>query len=390
MPRVLMAFKAPDGGAAENVVQLARGLGGHGWEVELAGPLSASVYERVPASIRVHRLPITGGYGPLRADASALGGLIGLARAGGFDLLHAHSAQPSVLARLARLAGGPPVVYTPHCFPFVGNTTRLRSRAGLAIEWALGPLTAAFIDVSEHERRAAAKRRVGHRTRHHVVLNASEACPDVAPDTELLRFRGGAPLVLAVTSLRAQKQVDVFLRALPEVFAEIPMVRAAVVGNGPEEDSLRLLADRLGLTQSGRLAMLHFNGPAARYLKCADVYALSSAFESLPIGILEALACGVPQVASDVGGVSEAIGDDTGILVPPANPAELARGLVELLRDAERRRRMADASRIRHGELFSLPRMLAETVGVYEAVLVRSSRGVQHAGCDANRNSSRA
>src|ERR1700730_9889993 len=121
MPRVLMAFKAPDGGAAENVVQLASGLGGLGGEVELVGPLRASVYERVPASIRVHRLPITPGYGPLREDAAALRGLTALARRGKFDLLHAHSALPSVLARLARLAGGPPVVYTPHCFPFVGN-----------------------------------------------------------------------------------------------------------------------------------------------------------------------------------------------------------------------------------------------------------------------------
>jgi glycosyltransferase involved in cell wall biosynthesis len=244
---------------------------------------------------------------------------------------------------------------------------------GLTFEWTLGPLTAAFVDVSEHERGAAVKRHVGHRNRHHVVLNASESCPDVAPDTELLSFRGDGPLVLAVTSLRAQKRVDVFLRALPEVFAEIPMARAAVVGNGPEERSLRLLAERLGLSRSGRLAIVPFTGPAARYLKCAEVYSLSSAFESLPIGILEALACGVPQVATDVGGVSEAIGDDTGILVAPEDPTALARALVELLRDPDRRRRMAGASRLRHQELFGLPRMLAETARVYEVALARPS-----------------
>ena len=150
-----MVFKAPDGGAAENVVQLAQGLGEYGWEIELAGPLSAPIYDRIPESVPVHRLSITPGYGPLREDLAALRGLLAVLRHGRYDLLHVHSAQTSVLARLARLVGGPPVVYTAHCFPFLGNTTRLRSIVGLTIERSLAPLVAAFIDVSEYERRAA-------------------------------------------------------------------------------------------------------------------------------------------------------------------------------------------------------------------------------------------
>jgi glycosyltransferase involved in cell wall biosynthesis len=364
-----MVFKAPDGGAAENVVQLAQGLPRHGWELELVGPLSASIYDRIPASIPVHRLPFTPGYGPPNDDIAALRGLIALSRRGNYDLLHAHSAQPSVLARLARLWGAPPVVYTAHCFPFVGNISRRRLITGLVIEWPLAPLTSAFIDVSEFERRAALSRRVGTPERHHLIRNACAPCPDVDPDPELLRFRGEGPLVLVVTALRADKRVDVFLRSLTEVFREVPQARAAVVGNGPESSAFVEVARKLGLDQDGRLLMVPFEGPSARYLKCADVYVLPSSFESLPIGLLEAIACGVPQVATAVGGVTEAVVEETGVTVPPGDAAALARALIPLLREPERRERMGRASRIRHAELFDLSRMVAETAAVYEAAL---------------------
>ncbi len=369
MSRLLIAFKAPDGGAAENVLQLASALGEHGWEVELAGPLEAPIYERLPSSVRVHRLSIAPGYDSLGSNAKALAGLASIIRKGHFDLVHAHSAQAGVLTRAVRAMGGPPVIYTPHCFTFLGNPARLRSKIGLAIERGLAPLTGAIIDVSEYERSSAIEAKVGHARQHRLVRNASDARVRVEPDIELGEFAQGAPLAIVVSSLRPQKRVDVFIRALPSAFREFPEMRAAIIGNGPEEASLRRLAGQLGLLEEGRLAMFPFKEPSARYLACADLYVLSSSWESLPIGILEALACGVPQLASDVGGVSEAIGPDTGVTVPPEDPEALSRVMVELLRDPERRERMSEASRKRHRELFSMPRMVRETLAVYDAVL---------------------
>lgn len=370
-----MAFKAPDGGAAENVLQLAIGLGQHGWQVELIGPLQARIYEHVPPGIRVHRLPISPGYASLRENATALRGLNAILRDGAFDLLHAHSAQAGVLARVARLAGGPPVVYTPHCFTFLGNPARARSMLGLSIERALAPLTAAFIDVSSYERRAATRLHVGPAERHHLVRNASDSRSLPEPDPELLAFRGAGPLVVVVASLRPQKRVDVFLRALPQIFREAPEARAAVIGNGPESAYLQRLANQLGLTAEGRLLIAPFRDSAARYLRCADLYVLPSGWESLPIGILEALACGVPQVATHVGGVSEAVGPDTGVTVAPEDPKALAAAVLALLGDEPRREAMSRASLVRHRDHFSLSRMVAETVGVYEAVLSGSAPG---------------
>ncbi len=364
-----MAFKAPDGGAAENVVQLTRGLAGSEWTIELAGPLESQIYARLPTGTAVHRLPISPGYASLRDNTAALRGLREVLDHGRFDLVHAHSAQAGVLTRLARISGGPPVVYTPHCFTFLGHPARVRSGVGMTIERLLAPLTAAFIDVSAYERRSALAVRVGSPEQHHVVRNGSPVAEQVEPDPELAAFRGNGPLMTVVASLRPQKRVDVFLRALPRVLREVPASRAAVIGNGGERSALMRLAGQLGLDREKRLLFAPFHGPATRYLRCADIYVLPSGWESLPIGVLEALACGVPQVASNVGGVSEAVGVDTGLIVAPEDASALAEALILLLRDKERRVSMSTASLERHRAMFSLQRMVQETVEIYDGVL---------------------
>ena len=82
------------------------------------------------------------------------------------------------------------------------------------------------------------------------------------------------------------------------------------------------------------------------------------------------MACGVPQVVTDVGGSSEAVAEgETGLLCPPNDPPALAAHVAELLGDPARRERMSAASRERHRERFTLERMLDETAAVYERVL---------------------
>jgi glycosyltransferase involved in cell wall biosynthesis len=85
----------------------------------------------------------------------------------------------------------------------------------------------------------------------------------------------------------------------------------------------------------------------------------------MSIGLLEAMACGVPQVASAVGGTPEAVAGETGLLVPPADPRALAEATVALLRDPARRRVLRAASRERHAARFTVERMVAETAATY-------------------------
>ncbi len=323
---------------AEHVRQLARGLPEHG-------------YEPVVLDSRV--LPFRRDYRHPHRDLQALGALARALR--GFELVHAHAAKAGVLARLA--AGRRPVVYTPHCFPFVGGSAA-RRRFGLVVERLLARRTAAIVCVCDQEADVARSASLGRLT---VIHNGCPACEGVEP---ALTFDG--PVVGAVTVLRRQKRLDVLLAAAPRIIEAGATV--VIVGDGPEAGALRAAADP-------RVVFLPFQAPSARYLRGLDVYVLPSDWEAFPIGLLEAQACGVPQVATDVGGTREALVPETGLLVPPGDASALADAVVALLRDPERRAAMAVASRARHAERFTVERMVAETAAVYDAVLGRTSAG---------------
>src|SRR4029079_6861866 len=121
----------------------------------------------------------------------------------------------------------------------------------------------------------------------------------------------------------------------------VPCVRVASAADGREKAALQARA-------GDRVAFLPFHAPAARHLKALDVYVLPSAWDAVPIAVLEAQARGVPPVATDVGGTREAVVPETGILVAPHDPAALADALAELLTAPERLRRLAGGSAGRH------------------------------------------
>ena len=370
MTRALIVCQPPDGGAAENAVALCEGLGAHGFETELAGPREARRHGRLEAAgIRVHRLGLEPGFAP-RPAGRAVRELLGVLRAGSFDLVHAISAPSGVVTRLAARRARIPAVYSPQSFPFVGEFGRPRRLAATAIERALGPLTAAVLCVSEDERRVALAKRIVPARRAHVVLNGSPPCDDgTEPAPELLALRGDGVLAVAVAALRPQKRLDVLIDAAPRVFAAVPDARIAIVGDGPLHGELEGRAAALGLDRDPRWAMLPFSAPPDRHLRAADVSVLPSSWEGLPFAVLEAMACGLPQVATAVGGTPEALTPETGVLVEPDDPVALARALGALLGDPERRAAMGAAARARHAARFTVDRMVAGTAALYRDVL---------------------
>lgn len=371
MARALILFQPRDGGVAEYAGDLALSLPERGYGVEVAGPMEAAPYELLEDSgVRVHRLPLEYGMGhPLR-DVAALRRLVPLLRHGRFDLIHCLSARAGVLGRIAAALTRTPAVYHPHCYTFVGDMSPARRAVGVAIERALSPVTALTICSCQDERAIALRNRVARPDRIAVVLNG---CPDCAPepaaDPELAAMAAEGPLAVAILSLRRQKTVHVLIDAVPRVLAAVPEARVAIVGNGPLHDELVAQATGLGLAADPRFRMLPFRRPAARYLKAADLYVLPSGWEGFPISVLEALACGVPQVATDVGGTSESVVDATGILVPPYDPDALADAMIRILGDPERREEMARASRARHAAMFRLDLMVEGTARAYDRVL---------------------
>jgi glycosyltransferase involved in cell wall biosynthesis len=348
MARIALVCEPPDGGAAEHVAQLVRGLPAHGHEPVLYAPEAfAPAVDFVP-------LPFRRDYAHPADDARAFARLVRELR--GFDLVHAHSSKAGVLARLAGWSSRRPVVYTPHGFPFVGEMREARRVFSHVVERLLAPPTAAIIGVCAFERDLARANQL-HPRMLAVVHNGSPSC-----DGPLKR---PGLVVGTVSALRRGKGVDVFLDAVPAILAAVPGAELVIAGDGPQ-------AAELQAHPSAKLVRWEpYRPPACNHLRELDVYVLASSWEAFPIGPLEALACGVPQVVTAVGGTREAVVPETGLLIGTRDPGALAAAVVELLQDEPRRVAMRSASRERHAAQFTVDRMVAGTAAVYDRVLSR-------------------
>jgi glycosyltransferase involved in cell wall biosynthesis len=369
--RVLLVFDPPDGGVAENVRRLALGIGKHGWAPYVAGPRESLIYDDLrSAGVPIARLPFQPGYGHPHSDLYTLNRLARLIRHRDFDIVHSHNAKAGVLARLACVGFDAPSIYSPHCFPFVAPYSRPRLWASTTIEWLSGRATDVLLCVADEERQIALKHRIVPEARLRVVHNGCPPCEeDVALDEELEEFRAGRTLAGTLCVLRAQKAVDVFIDAVPAILERCPNVALAVIGNGELKQELEERARSLRLPAES-FRFFPFRPPSSRQLGSLDTLVLSSSWEAFPISILEAMACGVPQVATDVGGTAEALLDgETGYLCPPRDPAALADRVAAMLSEPERRERMGKAAHARYEQEFRVDTMVRKTADLYDELV---------------------
>ncbi|HEV3486374.1 MAG TPA: glycosyltransferase, partial [Vicinamibacterales bacterium] len=167
------------------------------------------------------------------------------------------------------------------------------------------------------------------------------------------RLAGDGHLVVTLARLRPQKALHVMIDAL----ALVPDATLAILGDGPLRDELIAQARAKGIAE--RVHLLGFRTDAAEHIAAADVFCLSSIWEGVPLAAQEAVALGVPVVATDVGGMRELIANKiTGRLVPPNDPEGLARALREVLGSSADRERYARAAKAHLDEEFSVARML--------------------------------
>jgi glycosyltransferase involved in cell wall biosynthesis len=170
-----------------------------------------------------------------------------------------------------------------------------------------------------------------------------QVIPNVLPGIDVPspaeRSSAGSTVAFA-GRLVPEKGVDVLLRAL----ARLPDVHAMIIGAGPEEHALRLLAEELGIQE--RVALLGWRDDAVRLVATSAVFVLPSRTEASPVAVLEAMAASIPVVATDVGSVSELVIDgETGLLVQPDDADALAAAIRRLLDDEQLRRRLGRRGR---------------------------------------------
>ena len=316
---------------------------------------------------------------PMRAFRPAtLSGIVAGIRRYRVRLIHSHGKGAGLYGRLAAAFTRVPAVHTFH-----GLHHRRHGRAGrsayLALERMLARLTARFVHVSHSEMEEAVALGVSDPTRAVVIPNGTDVgeidriSVDPVRSRAALGLAGATAVVGYVARISPQKGLEDFARAMRIVADAVPEAQFVLVGDAPagEEALKRRLNDLVGsLGLGGRLHMLGYRSDAVAIMKTFDVYVSTALWEGLPITLLEAMACGRPIVATDVGGNRDIVVDgETGILVPVGDPAALARRVCDLLNDPCLRRRLGDAGRRRVEDDFSIGRSVARTGDLYEQVV---------------------
>jgi glycosyltransferase involved in cell wall biosynthesis len=353
------------GGAERHVVDLAVALRRTGHEVTLACSAAGELSERlaaanVPMRVLCERLV------KRRVSVAYARELRRVVEEQRFDLVHAHIYASAAAAAIVVPDTGVPLIVTEHtegswqdrCAQ--RTSRRVYQRAGYVIA------------VSNAIRRRLVERDGVPPGKLIVVPNAVIPASDTNQGTSSMlpdEWREG-PLVGVVARLQPEKGIDTLLKAAARVSSSCPAVRFLIVGDGPLREELLGLADRLGLRE--RVRFLGHRTDARALIGLLDVLVVPSLTEGAPLIVLEAMAAGVPLVASAVGGIPDQLRHDReGLLIPPDDTAALGDAILELLHDPNRARRLGEAGRRRADSALSHKEMVRKIEAVYHAALGR-------------------
>jgi glycosyltransferase involved in cell wall biosynthesis len=308
-----------------------------------------------------------------KLDLRARRRLTRLLREEGVKLLHAHLVHAIYLGRrAARAASVPAVISTVHA-----PERRFRPWHYWADSW-----THSLVDVEVCVSEAVRRWTLGKTNLPESKLRVIHDGVDVGRFADMPRredarrslgLGDGDLVVLSLGRLRRQKGHDVAMRAFAEIAREEPRARLLVAGDGPERRALESLRAKLGLAD--RVAMLGTREDVPRLFSASDLVVAASRWEGFGLAVAEAMAAGVPVVATNVDSFPEILEDGvSGILVPPGDPPALARAALRVLRDEALARRLAGKARERVRRDFTVERMIRAHEEIYEGVL--SAKGV--------------
>lgn len=287
------------------------------------------------------------------------------ARTCGATLLHGHGLRFAPLFAGAALVSRLPLVVTLH--NLVPTRLSLPARAALRMTLSRARRVIAVSQAVAHSVRDIVrddKRLVVVPNGVDVKRFSQTMLPTRAAARDMLGLLPDDVVALCLARLSPEKDVACFLEAAALLAPRLEQARFLIAGDGPLLPTLRYQITFLGLDE--RATLLGRRDDVPVLLAAANLLCLSSREEGLSVAVLEAMASGLPVVATQVGGIPEAVeAGETGLLVPPRDPPALARALEALLSDTTRAQVLGAAGRARVARHFTLDQMLAATRAIY-------------------------
>ena len=319
--------------ASPYMLPLFRGLVEQGHQVHVACRLTTFADVLRESGLEVHDLPITRRVTPL-TDLKTYGRLKSIIREGGYDLVHTHNPKDGVLGRTAawKLAV-PAVVHTCNGFYFSHRSSGFKRWLVLAAERFAGKRCHLVIFVNTDDLALAAAKKIVGARKARLIYNGVHRERFHPGEDDVLRGELGIPSGAAVLGyigeIKRERNLDVLVQAAARLLPAQPDMYLVLVGDSSmeprEPGRLERLASQLEPGLAGRLVFTGYRFDPERFYRIFDVYVLPSSREGFGVTLIEAMATGVPVVASRVRGPREIIEDGLdGILVNDRDPTELA------------------------------------------------------------------
>jgi glycosyltransferase involved in cell wall biosynthesis len=372
------------GGAQENTLLTAQLLDPAVWEAAVVSGIQTGSEGSLIETAQARAIPLILEPSLVREvnpwqDLRALLRLTRLIRQGKYTIVHTHSSKAGIVGRwAARLAGAPVIVHTVHGWGHHDHQHPLVRAYYILLEKLTLPITDKLIVVSPLNIEKGLADGIGRPEDYCVIRSGIELDRFGHPQVERAVTRAAwgipatAPVVGTVTRLSPQKGPLDFVRAAARVVQAVPESWFLMVGDGPMRAEVTALAQELGV--AGRLVLTGLRPDVPELLAAMDIFALSSLWEGLPRVIPQAMATGLPVVATAIDGSAEAIAEGVnGLLTPPGDPQALAAGVIRLLRNPALARQMGEAGRVRVAE-FDVRTMVAQIAALYEDLLAQKGQ----------------
>jgi len=278
------------------------------------------------------------------------------------DLIHLHSSKAGIIGRLVGRSLGVPCIFTAHGWSFTDGVPNNRRLFYKFIEASVASITNAIITVSDYDRSIALKNGVGDPDKIKSIHNGM-------PDLSIEECRGKSTSyvrLIMVARFDEPKNQSLLIESL-SLLKNLPW-ELELVGDGPKIKNVKNEAKALGI--SDRVIFSGACDDVPDRLARADIFLLVSNWEGFPLTILEAMRAGIPVIASDVGGVREAVENKkNGYLIKDNDVKPLSIAISSLVESSDLRRDMGREGRKRYEKEFTFDVMLENTMNLYRNVI---------------------
>lgn len=290
------------------------------------------------------------------------------------DIVHTHTSKAGAIGRIAAwLAGTPVVVHTPHGHIFYGYYGPVMSWLIRLIERALARITDRIVTLTDRGREEHIRLGIAGADKFVTIPSGITLAAfrsggaDPSMKRKELGLPAGGPVAGTVGRLVPIKGHAWLIRAVPHVVAEFPEACFVFVGDGPLRGELAQLGNALGV--ASHLKFLGMRQDIPDCLAALDLFVFPSLNEGMGRALIEAMAAGLPVVATRVGGIPDVVVEGTnGLLVPPQDERALAAAVLTLLRDRRRMAAYGKAGKMLVGARFDAGSMVQAIERLYGAV----------------------